>query len=128
MFFENGIQVDQLAGTLIKNGSAIVVEREIRCFDGYELSCEVVGDMIVEAKHDLEGSYTNIETTPIDLSPFAGADETFQLRFTPGAVNGVRAFKFRNGPAVSPPEYSVVYNDDNNEVYNDDDDLVYVEV
>lgn len=128
MFFENGVQVDELAGTLIKNGSAIVVEREIRCFNGYELSCEVVGDMVVEAKHDLEGSYTNIETTPIDLSPFAGADETFQLRFTPGAVLGVRAFKFRNGPTVVPTEYSIVYNDSDNEIYNDSEDLVYTEV
>lgn len=99
MFFEDGSQIDQLAGTLIKSGAAIVKEVEIRCFDGYELSCEVVGNLTVEAKHDLDVSYTNIETTPIDLSPFAGSDETFQLRFTPGAVNGVYAFRFRNGPA-----------------------------
>ena len=99
MFFKDGSQIDQLAGTLQASGSAVVKEIEIRCYDGYELSCDSVSNMTVEAKHDLSGAYTNIETTPLDLSSFAGSDETFQLRFTPSATTGVFAFRFRNGPA-----------------------------
>lgn len=127
MFLEDGAQIDELAGTLFKNGSAIVKEIEVRCYDGYELSSEVIGDLAVEAKHDLEVSYTNIETTPIDLSPFAGADETFQFRFTPGAVKGPKAFKIRNGP-VAALVPGAVYNDSEDPIFNDSEDPVYAEV
>ncbi len=101
MFLDNGVQTDELFGQLTKSGSAVVVERDIRCYDGYELSCEVVGDLTVEAKHDLDVSYTNIEYTGYDVSSFAGSDETFQLRFTPGSVAGTRAFRFRYGPPAT---------------------------
>ena len=101
MFLNNGVQIDELFGQLIKSGAAVGKEVEIRCLDGYELSCDVVGDLTVEAKHDLDVGYTNIETTPIDVSSLAGADETFQLRFTPGSVAGVKGFRFRYGPPAT---------------------------
>lgn len=99
MFFIDGSQIDQLAGTLQASGAAVVKEVEIRCWDGYQLSADVVANFAIEAKHNLSGAYTNIETTPIDLSSWAGTDQTFQLRFTPTATTGVFNFALRNGPA-----------------------------
>ena len=99
MFLNNGVQIDELFGQLTKSGSAVVKEVDIRCLDGYELSCDSVSNLTVEAKHDADVGYTNIETTPIDVSAFAGSDETFQLRFTPTSTTGVFGFRFRYGPA-----------------------------
>lgn len=127
MFFENGLQIDQLAGSLTNGGSAIVKEVEIRCFDGYELTCEVIGNLTVEAKHDDDVGYTNIEVLPYDLSAFAGTDQPFQLRFTPGAVNGTYSFKFRNGPPVVVVTDTQVFNDDEDPVFNDEENFVYTE-
>lgn len=109
MFLKDGVQIDELFGQLIKSGSPAVIEREIRCLDGCELSGDVVGDLTVEAKHDLDGAYTNIEYVPYDVSSLAGADETFQLRFTPGSVAGTKAFRLRYGPAASATAENVVF-------------------
>lgn len=128
MFYQSNQQIDQLAGTLQASGSAVVVNVQIDCHDGYELSCDSVSNLTVEAKHSGDVGYTNIETTPIDLSSYAGSRETFNLRFTPSSTTGVYSFRFRSGPAVPPVEYTIVYNDDENEIYNDDEELIYAEV
>lgn len=128
MFYKDGIQNDTLAANLVPGGPAVVDEWEIDCFDGQTLSCDSVANLTIEAKHDLSGAYTNIETTPIDLSSFAGNRETFQLRFTPSSTNGAFAFRFRVGPIIVVPVYSIVYNDSENEVYNDSENLVYTEI
>ena len=52
------------------------------CRDGYSIFGEVLDNVTVELKHSLEVSYTNIETTPYDTSPFAGSREAFDLWFT----------------------------------------------
>jgi hypothetical protein len=99
MFLNNGVQIDELFGQLTKSGSAVVKEVQIRCLDGYELSCDSVSNLTVEAKHSASGAYTNIEVSAIDVSSFSGSDETFQLRFTPSSSVGTFAFRFRYGPA-----------------------------
>lgn len=90
---------DILGSQLFKSGAAVVIEKTIRCFDGYEISLGVIANIAVELKHDDDVGYTNIETTPYDVSAFAGTDQVFQFRFTPGAVAGVYSFKFTYGPA-----------------------------
>ena len=55
---------------------------QIDCVDGYSLYGAAVADVAVEARHGTSGSWTNIETTPIDLTPWDGSRETFQVRFT----------------------------------------------
>lgn len=47
---------------------------------------EVVGDLTVEAKLSTDGSWTNIETTPIDLTPYAATRQSFNVRLTAGTV------------------------------------------
>jgi hypothetical protein len=127
MFLDGGVQVDEIFGQLIKSGSAVTINRTVRCYDGYLLSCETVGDIAVTAKHNLEVSYTDIEATPIDVSSFAGTDQTFQFRFTPGSVAGVRSFRIRLGPPASGSEV-IVYNGSGDEIYNDSESFVYTEI
>lgn len=125
MFLNNGVQIDEIFGQLTKSGSAVVKDVQIRCYDGYELSCESVSNLTVEAKKNADGAYTNIETSAINTDSLAGTDATFQLRFTPSSTTGVFSFRFRYAPTVPPPpSYSFVYNDDGDEIYNDDSDLV----
>lgn len=99
MFLNNGVQIDELFGQLIKSGSAVVKEVQIRCLDGYELSCDSVSNLTVEAKHSASGAYTNIEVTPLSTDAFAGTDATYQLRFTPSSTTGVFSFRFTYQPA-----------------------------
>jgi hypothetical protein len=87
----------------LESGQNRVYTITIDCFTGHELSGEVVGDIAVEARHGIVGAYTDIETTPIDLSPYNGSTETFQIRVTAGTITAphlVRSFKLRVGPAV----------------------------
>lgn len=52
------------------------------CRSGYSIFGEVLDNVTVELKHSLEVSYSNIETTPYDTTPFDGSREAFDLRFT----------------------------------------------
>lgn len=52
------------------------------CRDGYSIFGEVLDNVTVELKHSLDVSYSNIETTPYDTTPFDGSREAFDLRFT----------------------------------------------
>lgn len=99
MFYIDDIQEDTLAANLTASGSAVVQNVKIDCFDGHELSCDSVANLTVEAKHSGDVGYTNIETTPIDLSSYDGTQQTFNLRFTPTSTTGVFSFRFRVGPA-----------------------------
>ena len=101
MIYIDGVQDDTMEASLYANGSAVTQEIEIDCHDGHEFSLETgaVAGCVVEFKHDLEVSWTNIETTPYDLSPFDGSRETFQIRFDPSAAANPQALKFRVGPA-----------------------------
>ena len=92
-------EADLLELQLDKSGSAVVIERDITCFDGYEISLGSVSGLTVELKHDTDVSYTNIETTPYDVSAYAGTDQTFQFRFTPSSTTGVFSFRFTYQPA-----------------------------
>lgn len=99
MFLKDGVQIDELFGQLIKSGSAVTKTVSIRCLDGYELSCDSVANLTVEAKHTADGAFTNIETTPLSTDAFAGTDADYVLRFTPTATTGVFSFRFTYQPA-----------------------------
>lgn len=120
MIYVNNIQEDTLAASLVVSGSAVVQETQIDCFDGHTLTGEPVGDVAVEARPadaveflssavEFDGeplyfttdSYTDIETTAIDLSPYADELKGFQIQFTPGSVAVVRSCKLRVGSAAT---------------------------
>lgn len=60
---------------------------QIGCNTGYYLSGHAVADVIVEAKHSAAGGWTNIETTPIDLSTWNRSIETFQIRASQDSID-----------------------------------------
>ena len=70
-------------------GETLVFQREFNCFDGYQLTSETVSDLTVEARESGVGSYTNIETGSIDLSPFAGTTQDFDIRLTAGTTTTI---------------------------------------
>lgn len=128
MFKINGSQEDTLALALT-SGANRVYTTTIDCYPGHQLSGEVVADVTVEARHGTIGAWTDIETTPIDLSPYSGTAQTFQFRITAGTITThlIRTFRLRVGPPIVGSD-TIVYNDDFDEVFNDDNDLVYTVV
>lgn len=124
MIYSDSIQTDELAVSLTST-LAKTFTIEIDCFDGQFLSGEAVADAAIEARHGTGGAYTNIETTPIDLSAYAGSLETFQVRMTAGTITShlTRAFRLRVGPPAETGD-SLVFNDDEDLIYNDDEALI----
>jgi hypothetical protein len=58
----------------------------IDCKTGYFLSSSTVDNILVEAKKVGGGSWTNIETTPIDLSADNGTQQDYEIRLTAGTI------------------------------------------
>jgi hypothetical protein len=74
------------ANFAMRSGEVSTATIQIDCLDGYSLFGSAVADIAVEARHGTSGAWTNIETTPIDLSAYDGQLETFQVRFTAGTI------------------------------------------
>jgi hypothetical protein len=71
----------------------------IDCEENSKLSSESTSAYAVEARKVGDASWTNLETTPIDLTPYAPARTAFQLRITAGAaISGRNRFAVRVGP------------------------------
>lgn len=64
----------------------------VDCETDYELSSDVVAGLTVEAKRTADASWTDIESTPIDLTPWAGTQQEFLVRVTAGATPTHTAF------------------------------------
>lgn len=71
----------------------------IECHAGMFLSGETVEGLTVEARAAGEPSWTDIETTPIDLSTWDGTMQEFEVRVTAPAVTSdvVELFALRVG-------------------------------
>ena len=106
MIYHNDIQTDTLAVGIAKSASKTFTI-EIDCFDGHELSGEVVANAVIEARQGTSGGWTDIETVPIDLSTFAALAQpvTFQMRVTASTVALTTGFRLRVGPPSSGEEF-----------------------
>ena len=124
MIYHNDIQTDTLAVGIAKSASKTFTI-EIDCFDGHELSGEVVANAVIEARQGTSGGWTDIETVPIDLSAFAALAQpvTFQMRVTASTVALTTGFRLRVGPPAETG-FTYVFNDDEDLIYNDDETLV----
>ena len=102
MIYRNGVQDDTVEITARASDSAFTDTIELDCTDGHTFSLEsgAVTGCVVEFRHEDDVSWTNIETTPYDLSAFAGTRETFEIRYDPSAATAPQALKFRVGPAA----------------------------
>ena len=84
--------------------ASVIHTVQIDCFSGQSLYMSAsVPDLTVEARHGTVGAWTNLETTAIDLTPYDGSRETFQIRITaPSAASHyTRAFPVYVGPPVT---------------------------
>lgn len=85
------IGVAQAGGILLNAGGTAAFTLPINCADGYELAAEADDPEIrFWAKATAGGSFQNLHTSPIDLTPFAGTTHTFyfELRIDGSAVDG----------------------------------------
>src|SRR5690606_13858094 len=72
--------------------TAFTAKRKIECKTGYYLSCDAVANLTVEArKESVGGSWTDIETTPLDLSSVNGNLIVYEFRFTGTALGSAVA-------------------------------------
>lgn len=86
IFDTEGLPVFSAAVGLGPNGQKTTTV-DVECKTGYSLKGTAVSGVTVEAKQEDAVSWTNIETTPIDLTPWVGTTERFLIRFTAGAVS-----------------------------------------
>lgn len=59
---------------------------DVDCRSGYRLKGTEVDGVTVEAKHEDGISWTDLETSTIDLTPWAGSRERFLIRFNAATV------------------------------------------
>lgn len=79
----------------VYSGAAPVLQVRADCRAGYELSCETVADLAVEARKLGDTDWINIETTPIDLAEYEGTRQTFEIRLTAGVVSAILTKNFK---------------------------------
>lgn len=84
----------------IDSGAVITFQVRDNCQDGLRLYSETVGDLTVEGRIAGGGSFTDLEGSYIDLTPYAGTRQTFDIRITAGSVSTPtrRKFRLRVGP------------------------------
>lgn len=66
----------------VESEQAATAMIRVDCNAGYYLRGEAVANLTVEARADGDVSWIDIETTPIDLTPYDGTFQDFELRFT----------------------------------------------
>ena len=59
---------------------------KIDCKTSNYLRGSSVADLTVEAKRSADASWINIETTPINLTPYAATRQSFDVRLTASTV------------------------------------------
>lgn len=74
------------AALSVPSADSIVLQIRIDCMTGYEFYADTVANLAAEGQKEGDVSWTNIETTPIDLSPWNGTRQTFNVRLTAAAV------------------------------------------
>lgn len=78
------------------SGEVLTFTIPIICTTGYTLRVlqGSVTNVAIEARHGVAGAFTNIETTELDLSPWDGSTENFQVRITVGTISAVTRIQF----------------------------------
>lgn len=66
----------------VLSASAITFTVRVDCRSGFFLTAETVSEVVVEARHNGMGSWTDIVASPFDLSAFDGTRQNFEIRLT----------------------------------------------
>jgi len=59
---------------------------KIDCKTDYRLTCDVTANITVEGRKSGDVSWVNLESSFIDLSPYNGTRQTFEIRLTGASV------------------------------------------
>lgn len=78
----------------IDSSGVITFTSDIECKTGYYLLSTTVASLTIEARKGGVGSWTNIETTPIDLSADNGTIQSYQFRVSAAAVTSLTSRTF----------------------------------
>ena len=112
MIYSNSIMQDVVSVSLESTQNRVFTVT-IDCIDGHELSLgTAIADLAVEAKHSAAGAYTDIETTAIDLSTWAGTTQTFYIKLTAGTITShlIRSFRLYVGPTMAAEYGQLTFN------------------
>ena len=84
----------------IDEGEALTYELKIDCRVSRFLAGDVVADLALEGRAFGEVSWVNLETTRIDLTPYANTRQRFQIRVTAASITVItrRNFQLRIEP------------------------------
>lgn len=58
----------------------------VECRTGFFLRCETVANIAVDARKVGDVPWINLETTPVDLSPYNATRQNFEIRLTAASV------------------------------------------
>ena len=95
MIFDKNGQILTNGAVSIEAGSVTYLEIKIECRNNFSLLAAVTPDLLIEARaFNRESGWTNIETTPIDLSDYAGTLQIFEIRLTAGDVQDITELAF----------------------------------
>lgn len=71
-----------------------ILTLRIECRTGQNLRGIPVSDVVVEAKRSVDSTWVDIETTPIDLTPYNPTRQNFDIRITAGTVASLKHHNF----------------------------------
>lgn len=77
------------AALSIRSGEQKIISVLIDAENDNLLRSETVAELLVEAKHNDQLSWTNLETDGLDLSAWSGSRATFQIRLTAGTITEI---------------------------------------
>lgn len=86
MLYDTNLQLLTSASVSIDAGAANTFQVKIECRTNYFLRASAVSDLSVEARRLGDSAWTDIETTPLDLSAYNGSIEIFEIRLTAAGV------------------------------------------
>ncbi len=89
--------ISAFTGAIAPSG-VVTCTVKIDCEENRKLYADATSDFAVVARKLGDASWINIETTPIDLTPYAPAREQFEIRITAGSVSGRNGFAVTVGP------------------------------
>lgn len=69
------------------SAGVLTMSVKIDCKTDYRLTCSVTANIVVEGRKSGDVSWTNLESSFIDLSAYDGTRQTFEIRLTGASVS-----------------------------------------
>lgn len=95
MIYQLGTNTHVTRPHYITRGSAVEFQYDVEGREGYYLQADVNSSYTLEARVAGDVSWTNLETTPIDLEPYIGLRQEFEFKITPVAYTEDTRVPFR---------------------------------